>query len=71
VTGETVTATGSSGPLTAKPAKSAEEWFITDAVQEIVPVAWLACRPYTVPGETSARLTRAYRELVVQETAPA
>lgn len=55
--------------LTAEIAERAEEWFITNSVQEVVPVAQVGARSRPVPGPVTARLMRAYRDLVVRETA--
>ena len=57
--------------LTAETAKSAEEWFITNSVQEIVPVARIVSTPYTTRGSVTAPLIRAYRDAVARETAGA
>ena len=55
--------------LTAELVEKADEWFITNSVQEVVPVAQVASRPRPAPGPVTARLMRAYRDLVVRETA--
>jgi branched-chain amino acid aminotransferase len=47
----------------------AAEWFITNSVQEVVPVARIEERDYPVPGPVTARLMRAYRDVVARETA--
>lgn len=52
------------GDLTTEITEATEELFITNSVQEIVAVAQVGSRPYTTPGLITARLARAYRELV-------
>jgi branched-chain amino acid aminotransferase len=47
----------------------AEEWFITNSVQEVVPVAAIEEGRYPVPGPVTARLMRAYHDVVARETA--
>lgn len=54
--------------LTAEIAETAEEWFITNSVQEVVPVARLESTQYPVPGPVTARLMQAYRDIVARET---
>ncbi len=59
--------------LTAEIAEGAflgnvEEWFITNSVQEVVPVARIEAKQYTVPGPVTARLMQAYSEVVARET---
>jgi len=55
--------------LTAELAERAAEWFITNSVQEVVPVAQVASCSRPVRGAVTVRLMRAYRDLVVRETA--
>ncbi|MBN1916674.1 MAG: aminodeoxychorismate synthase component I [Verrucomicrobia bacterium] len=57
--------------LTAEITERAEEWFITNSVQEIVPVARVTTKSYTAPGPVAAVLARAYREAVAREAAGA
>jgi len=53
-------------PLTAERAEHAEEWFITNSVEEVIPVACIGDREYAVRGAVTLRLAEAYRELVAE-----
>jgi len=50
--------------ITAEIAESAEEWFITNSLLEVVPVARVESRRYDVAGPVTTRLMEAYRRVV-------
>jgi len=50
--------------ITAEIAERAEEWFITNSLVEVVPVAQVESRRYAAPGPVTTRLMEAYRRLV-------
>lgn len=52
-------------------AARAEEWFVTNSVQEVVPIALIEEGGYRAPGPVTARLMRAYRDVVARETSGA
>jgi branched-chain amino acid aminotransferase len=52
--------------LTAERAESAEELFVTNSVQGVVPVASVGERTCVVPGTVTARVAETYGELVTQ-----
>jgi len=55
--------------ITAEIAERAEEWFITNSLVEVVPVARVASRRYAVPGPVTTQLIQAYRNVVGSKTA--
>ncbi len=55
--------------LTPHVAENAEEWFITNSLLEVVPVARMEERKYSVPGPVTSRLMRVFREFVSREIA--
>ncbi|MDP7169183.1 MAG: aminotransferase class IV [Nitrospinota bacterium] len=54
--------------LTPEIRTNAKEWFITNSLLEIVPVARLAENIFPVPGPATGRLLNAYKDLVTSET---
>lgn len=55
-------------PLTPRIVADAGEWFITNSLLEVMPVARLEEKGYPVPGPVTGRLMRAYRRIVSSET---
>jgi len=53
--------------ITAETAENAEEWFITNSLVEVAPVARLESRAYSVPASLTAQLIQAYRDVVTGE----
>jgi len=52
--------------MTTEVTESTEEWFITNSLVEVVPVARIASRRYALAGPTTFQLIKAYREIVMQ-----